>query len=133
MDIEMESRFSPMALYWLCLPLKYNDGRLVEAAKLTWVEDEIVSRAGGLTAHPTCIGMDLRKDKTPRRELIKLIQVAAQPGRETEKWFTDLGTRILTVFDQDEVFILVQSAWILGPSDKDNGLLIPTRVSIAAP
>jgi len=36
--------------YEVYLPLKYTDGRLVEAEKFSLLEDELVERLGGLTS-----------------------------------------------------------------------------------
>ncbi len=117
MTLEVQARKvtltrTPATLYTIFLPLKHNDGRVIQPVDMHWAQMEILHYASGLTRFSPCIGFWIENPKV-YRDLILPIQVALPPGPEAEAWFVRHASKMASVFEQKQIFLLAQSVSIL--------------------
>ncbi|MBI1928207.1 hypothetical protein HYR99_28675 [Candidatus Poribacteria bacterium] len=99
--------------YEVYLPLKYNDGRKIEARKLKQTEKELYERFKGITAvrqENYLRGLWQEEEQFFVDEVIILyvVDLAATTSQEGEQWFEKSKAKWKRRFQQREIFILQQ-------------------------
>ena len=99
-----------MKKYEIYLPLKYNDGREIEAEKIKQIREELIAVFGALTVSSQCApyqgswkygGVDFIDD------IIK-IEIIAGPDRKTERFFRQFKERLKRLLKQIDILITAQ-------------------------
>lgn len=99
-----------MKKYEIYLPLKYNDGREIEAEKFKQIREELVAFFGALTVSSQTApyqgtwkygGVSFIDD------VIK-IEIIASSDRRTQKFLKDFKLRLKIVLDQIDILITSQ-------------------------
>ncbi len=99
-----------MKKYEIYLPLKYNDGREIEAEKFKQIREELISFFGALTVSSQSApyqgtwkygGVSFIDD------VIK-IEIIAGADRRTQKYLKDFKQRLKTLLDQIDILITAQ-------------------------
>ena len=99
-----------MKKYEIYLPLKYNDGREIEAEKIKQIREELVGMFGARTVSSQSApnqgvwkyrGVDFVED------IIK-IEIIAVADRKTQKFFQDFKGRLKLLLQQVDVLITAQ-------------------------
>ena len=101
-----------MKKHEIYLPLKYNDGREIEAEKIKQIREELVGMFGARTVSSQSApyqgawkygGMDFVEDII-KIEIIK-IEIIAVADRRTQKFFQDFKGRLKLLLQQVDVLI----------------------------
>ena len=99
-----------MKKYEIYLPLKYNDGREIEAEKIKQVREELIAVFGALTVSSQSApyqgtwkysGVDFIDD------IIK-IEIIAGGDKQTERFFRQFKARLKRLLKQIDILITVQ-------------------------
>ena len=95
----------PFERYEILLPLKYNDGSLVEPEKFQETRRELVAQFGALTMDaPPVSGLWISGGREYRDELIRFV-VDAEATPDTDAFFRDFKERLKDRFRQVEIWI----------------------------
>jgi len=87
------------------LPLKYNNGNLVEYEKIHLTKQELVAKFGAITMEPQSIrGLWTYEEKEYEDELIRLI-VDVEDTKDTEGFFVSYKEVLKERFRQIEIWI----------------------------
>lgn len=103
------------ALYTLFLPLNHNNGRLMQAGRLNWVQREILRYTGGLTRFPPGTGYWVDHTAKIFRDQVMPIQVVTSADPEVEAWFAHQAAEMAVVLQQQQIFLFAQPIWRLEP------------------
>jgi hypothetical protein len=103
----------PISAIEIYLPLDYNDGRPVEAAKYIPLEDELLARFGGVTSTQRLFplrglwqaGTRVFQDRVV---VFSTMDFGAQTAFERIRYLERLKNRLKKKFEQLEVLITVQ-------------------------
>lgn len=102
-----------MKEYDLYVPLKYNDGRLIEGRKLVMLRERLLAEFGGLTFFPqpnhgfwTFGGMTYHDD-------IVIFRVIASKPRMARRFFAQLKADLKRDLRQEEILIVEKDAELL--------------------
>lgn len=99
-----------MKKYEIYLPLKYNDGKEIEAEKIKLTREELIAAFGALTVSSQSApyqgrwkygGVDFIDD------IIK-IEIIAGADRKTERFFRQFKNRLKTLLRQIDILITAQ-------------------------
>jgi hypothetical protein len=99
-----------MKKYEIYLPLKYNDGKEIEAEKIKLIREELIAAFGALTVSSQSApyqgrwkygGVDFIDD------IIK-IEIIAGADRKTERFFRQFKNRLKTLLRQIDILITAQ-------------------------
>ena len=100
-----------MKKYEIYLPLKYNDGREIEAEKIKQIREELISVFGALTVSSQAAlyqgtwkygGVDFIDD------IIK-IEIITGADKKTERYFRQFKTRLKRLLKQIDILITAQT------------------------
>jgi hypothetical protein len=100
-----------MKKYEIYLPLKYNDGREIEAEKIKKIREELIAAFGALTVSSQSApyqgswkygGVDFIDD------IIK-IEIIAKSDRKTERFFRQFKERLKRILKQIDILITAQN------------------------
>ena len=99
-----------MKKYEIYLPLKYNDGREIEAEKIKQIREELIAVFGALTVSSQSApyqgtwkygGVDFIDD-------IVKIEIIAGNDRKTQRFFKPFKERLKRLLQQIDILITVQ-------------------------
>lgn len=95
----------PFERYEILLPLKYNDGTVVEPEKFQATRRELVERFGAITMDtPPISGLWVSGTREYQDELVRFV-VDAASSPDTDKFFRDFKERLKDRFRQIEIWI----------------------------
>lgn len=100
------SMFDSMNEYELYVPLNYNDGRPVEAEKLSNLTNQLTHQFGGLTHFPQQNEGTWKVGSFTFRDRIVIFRVLASNSEEAELFFADLKKTIKDQWQQTDVLIV---------------------------
>jgi hypothetical protein len=103
----------PIRAIDIYLPLDYNDGRAIEAAKYIPLEDELLGRFGGVTSTQRLFplrglwqsGTEVFQDRVV---VFSVMDFGAQTEFERIRYLERLKARLKKKFEQLEILITVQ-------------------------
>jgi hypothetical protein len=103
----------PIRAIDIYLPLDYNDGRPIAAAKYIPLEDELLERFGGVTSTQRLFplrglwqsGTEVFQDRVV---VFSVMDLSAQTEFERIRYLERLKTRLKKKFEQLEILITVQ-------------------------
>ena len=92
--------------YEILLPIRYNDGTLVEATNFTLTRRELEARFGALTTHPGLFeGAWTHEDQTFRDHSLRLI-VDTEATTGTREFFARFKELLKARFRQIDIWII---------------------------
>ena len=95
-----------MKEYDIFVPLRYNDGRAIEAQKFQRLQEQLLRRFGGLTYFPQANqGFWKLGDVTYRDEIVIYRVLAADP-RGAKRFLRTLKENLKVEFAQEEILIV---------------------------
>jgi hypothetical protein len=102
----------PISAIDIYLPLDYNDGRPIEAAKFIPVEDELLARFGGVTSTQRFFplrglwqsGAQIFQDRVV---VFSAMDLGPQPAFERVRYLERLKGRLKRKFEQLEILITI--------------------------
>jgi hypothetical protein len=98
-----------MREYELYVPLHYNDGRPIEAEKLTRLKRRLVEEFGGLTHFPQENEGVWKVGTHTFRDRIVILRVLASDFHKAEAFFSKLKEDIKHDWEQQDVLIVTRS------------------------
>jgi hypothetical protein len=103
----------PIRTIEIYLPLDYNDGRPIEASKYVHLEDELLTRFGGVTSIQRQFplrGLWRSEDRVfqDRVVVFTVLDFLARTGPEVLRYLERLKTRLKKKFAQLEILITIQ-------------------------
>lgn len=98
-----------MREYELYVPLHYNDGRPIEADKLTRLKRRLVEEFGGLTHFPQENEGLWQVGTHTFRDRIVILRVLASDHSRAEKFFLQLKEDIKRNWEQQDVLIVTRA------------------------
>lgn len=103
----------PIKRYEILLPLRYNDGRFIEAEKFKQSKLELIERFGGLTVEPTpALGYWHAKGRLYEDVMIRF-HVDAEDTPEVREFFVAYKEVLKERFAQLEIWITAYSLDII--------------------
>lgn len=99
-----------MKKYEIYVPLKYNDGTKIEAAKITRIREELVDVFGARTVSSQAApfqGAWNHRGINIVDDIIK-IEIIARADRKTQKFFRQFKERLKRLLKQIDVLIITQ-------------------------
>jgi hypothetical protein len=92
--------------YDIFLPLRYNDGKLVESVKFRDLKERLLSQFDGLTYFPQANeGVWKLGDVTYRDEIV-IFRVLASDSRRARRFLRSLKEQLKAEFAQEEILIV---------------------------
>ena len=99
--------------YDLYLPLRYNDGRSVEAETIGRLKQRLHDRFGGLTFFPQHNEGTWQIDKVTFRDEIVIVRILAEETRPAREFFLQLKEELKRELNQEEVLIVERKVEVL--------------------
>jgi hypothetical protein len=106
---------SQTTLYTFFLPLRHNDGSLMQRDRLHRVQHEALCYAGGLTKQHPGVGFWVAPTSKVYRDLVLPLQILAPTTPETESWFLRWAAEAAFLLEQHRLFCFSQPIWPLSP------------------
>jgi hypothetical protein len=92
--------------YDIFVPLRYNDGTLIEGSKFQQLQIALLEQFGGLTYFPQANqGFWKLGDVTYRDEIV-IYRVIASDARRSKRFLRDLKEQLKAELDQEEILIV---------------------------
>ncbi|MDA1278149.1 MAG: hypothetical protein O2960_29485 [Verrucomicrobia bacterium] len=92
--------------YEIILPIRYNDGALIERSKYWETVEEIVARFGALTVQPDGLqGIWLHESKRYQEENVRIF-IDVEDSPENGDFFRQLKQTLKTRFQQIDIWIV---------------------------
>ena len=102
----LRTNISPMLEYELYLPLYYNDGRLIDPAKLKKLKKRLVDEFGGLTHFRQEHEGLWKIGNHTFRDRIEIVRVLASDESAAQKYFVQLKADLQRDWDQQDFLIV---------------------------
>jgi hypothetical protein len=97
----------PATRYEILLPLKYNEGKDVEAEKLLLTKQELIARFGAITVVPHPVqGVWSHEGSTYQDLLLKFVVDVADDDAQSQQFFREFKERLKGRFHQLDVWIV---------------------------
>ena len=95
-----------MKEYDIFLPLRYNDGKPVEAGKFQELQRQLLDRFDGLTFFPQANQGFWKLGNVTYRDEIVIYRVLASDSRSARRFLRSLKEQLKTAFVQEEILIV---------------------------
>ncbi len=99
--------------YDVYLPLTYNDGRAVEAEKISDLKGRLQDHFGGLTFFPQRTEGLWKVGRVTFRDEIVILRVLSEEVRRSRAYFRRLKGELKRMFQQGDVLIVERKVEIL--------------------
>jgi hypothetical protein len=92
--------------YDIFLPLRYNDGRLIELVKFRDLKDRLLTNFTGLTFFPQSNEGYWKLGEVTYRDEIVIIRVLSSDSRRARRILRELKEDLKAEFSQEEILIV---------------------------
>ncbi|MFO0788975.1 MAG: hypothetical protein U0805_05920 [Pirellulales bacterium] len=95
-----------MREYDIFVPLRYNNGTLIEGSKLLWLQSTLLEQFQGLTYFPQANQGFWKFGEITYRDEIVIYRVIADDTRAARRFLKTLKEELKAEFDQEEILIV---------------------------
>ena len=92
--------------YEFYIPMRYNDGRLIEKRKFDTLKDMIAEKFSGVSVHYIRIAGEWKDPYTGRVFKDESIKYEVAVDKKEEKFFLDLKEKMKDIFKQKDIYLL---------------------------
>lgn len=92
--------------YDIFVPLRYNDGTLIDGRKFQRLQSTLLDQFGGVTFFPQTAHGSWKLGEVTFRDEIVIYRVVASDSRAARQFLSSLKEELKAEFAQEEIFIL---------------------------